>query len=722
MPPESEHLEILRIFLCEANDLLDSVEPRLIEMQQASTTGALDPETLNAIFRAFHSIKGSGHSLRLKEIGGVAHHAESLLDIVRKGNAAFDLQYATLLLKSIDLLRSMLRQVEKTHSDAGLEPQKEALLAEFNPVLAHAVAGPPPAPSTGKSPIIDRPAPSLSAEIRDRFVQEADELLQQAEQCLLALHKNPPNAAELIAEAFRSLHSLKGNCGFIGLADLESVSHRAETVLQKLKSEPTPTGEQIQALLKGIDVLRSGVAAVSRGVRVSSANCQGAKVLLEQCIAAPAVNGSARVSTSEPPAIPGGASGEPPQRPRSTLLLPADGKTTQVLRNDIRVDLTKLDSLINLVGELVIAESMVTRNPVVLRLEDESLERAVHHLRRVLTDLQDVSMVVRMIPLSSTFRKMMRVVHDLSTKMGKQVKLDLIGEDTEVDKSVIELLSDPLVHILRNALDHGIETPEERIKSGKTEVGTVKIEAKHESGEVLIIISDDGRGMDRGKILAKAMERGLVRDPNGLRDREILNLIFEPGFSTAEKITDVSGRGVGMDVVKKNMEKLKGRIELHSKFGMGSTVVLRIPLTLAIMDGMLVRVGTARYTLPMSSIRETFRPVAERVTLTPDAQELVRVRDELIPVVRLHRVYQKKPDSEKLEEGILIVVEGGSTTAALFVDEILGQQQTVIKGLSEYLGVLGGARGVSGCTILGDGEVSLILDVRTLVMDEASSN
>ncbi|MGD0094370.1 MAG: chemotaxis protein CheW, partial [Planctomycetota bacterium] len=252
-------------------------------------------------------------------------------------------------------------------------------------------------------------------------------------------------------------------------------------------------------------------------------------------------------------------------------------------------------------------------------------------------------------------------------------------------------------------------------------VGTVSIEAKHEGGEVVITISDDGRGLDRGKILAKALERGLVRDPNGLRDRDILNLIFEPGFSTAEKVTDVSGRGVGMDVVKKNIEKLKGRIELRNKLGVGLAVVLRLPLTLAIINGMLVRVGPARYMLPMLCIRESFRPELEQITITPDGQELVRVRNELIPVLRLHRVYGTKPDHEKLEEGILIVVEGADGVLALFADEILDQQQTVIKGLAAYLARAGHARGISGCTILGDGEVSLILDVRGLAGEERAA-
>jgi len=727
MEQGSEHLELLRTFLSEGHDLLDAIEPRLIEMQESARAGAVEPETLNSAFRAFHSIKGSAASLRLANIATVSHHAESLLDVVRKGHATFNRQYADVLLKAVDFLRTLLQEAAQKQTDQGLQTEREALLAEFIQVVSQTTPPAPQAPAapasgdtipiskprleSGESGSGPRkpPALPLSAEARERFVQEGDELLQQAEQCLLALHKHPPNSGEPIAEALRSLHSFKGNCGFIGLVELASLSHKAENILQSFKDGLPYTPELLNTLLKAVDALRRGVAAVSKNTPVAAGDCAAAETLLEQAQAGPLKSGS----------------GVTLPRPRSTAtMLQAAGDTrsvTQILRNDLRVDLVKLDMLVNLVGELVIAEAMVTRHPAFLTLEDEGLERAVHHLRRVLSDLQDVSMVVRMIPLSATFRKMVRLVHDLSSKVGKQVKLELLGEETEVDKSVIELLSDPLVHILRNSLDHGIETPQERAAAGKPAVGTVSIEAKHEGGEVVITISDDGRGLDRGKILAKALERGLVRDPNGLRDRDILNLIFEPGFSTAEKVTDVSGRGVGMDVVKKNIEKLKGRIELRNKLGVGLAVVLRLPLTLAIINGMLVRVGPARYMLPMLCIRESFRPELEQITITPDGQELVRVRNELIPVLRLHRVYGTKPDHEKLEEGILIVVEGADGVLALFADEILDQQQTVIKGLAAYLARAGHARGISGCTILGDGEVSLILDVRGLAGEERAA-
>lgn len=380
-----------------------------------------------------------------------------------------------------------------------------------------------------------------------------------------------------------------------------------------------------------------------------------------------------------------------------------------MVRRDIRVDLDKLDALVNLVGELVIAEAMVTRNNDLADLELENFDRAAHHLRRIISDIQDVAMAVRMIPLSTTFRKMIRLVHDLSEKQEKNVRLELAGEETEVDKTVIELIADPLVHIVRNAVDHGIEKSAARLTAGKAETGVICIEARHEGGEVLILIEDDGRGLSREKLLAKGIERGQITgDGSDMSDSQVFQLIFEPGLSTAAAVTDISGRGVGMDVVKKNIEKLKGHVDIRSKPGEGTVIILRIPLTLAIMEGMLIRVGSARYTLPILAIRETFQPKPEQITVAMDGQELVKVRKEIIPVIRLHRIFKKKPDHLGLSEGILIVVEHNRRKVCILVDEILGQYQTVIKGLPDYLEA---THGISGCTILGDGAVSLILDV-----------
>ncbi|MDY6851237.1 MAG: chemotaxis protein CheA, partial [Thermodesulfobacteriota bacterium] len=295
----------------------------------------------------------------------------------------------------------------------------------------------------------------------------------------------------------------------------------------------------------------------------------------------------------------------------------------------------------------------------------------------------------------------------------KKVNLTLLGEETELDKTVTELIADPLVHIVRNAIDHGLESPEDRKSAGKDETGELTIEAKHEGGEVWIVISEDGRGLDREKLLAKGIEKGLVQGDGGeMSDQEVYELIFQPGFSTAREVTDISGRGVGMDVVKKNIEKIKGRVDIRSEPGRGTVFTLRIPLTLAIMEGMLVGVGRSRYTIPLLAIRESIQVEPGQITTTMDGEELVKVREEIIPVVSLHELQGVQPEHKKLDAGLLVIVEHQGESVGLFVDEILGEHQAVIKGLSNYVG---NVNGVSGCTILGDGEVSLILDVGGLI-------
>jgi two-component system chemotaxis sensor kinase CheA len=740
----ADDLEIALVFISEARELLDEVEPTLIELRQAAGEGGADPNTVNAIFRLFHSMKGSASSLGFSHVATVTHDAETLLDVYRKGTAVLGPEQTVVLLRAMDFVRKMLDAVESSHSDEGMEAEEREVLEEL--ARAHALAkgkqaaagpaappasnppakpaepapslAPVPAPAPKASEVATAPAsPSappaeetlpISPEMLKHFSSEGEELMGRCEQALLELEKSPANAPELIAEAFRAMHSFKGNCGFVEQSALGKLAHKAENVLEALKAgllsaSPSTMG----LLLKAVDALREGVAEVSRSGAAEGREFEAIGQMLEQS-AHPANAALAGIPSHAPDAPSPGSEQRAPEKD-------ANGHGAKApARQDIRVDLTKLDALVNLVGELVIAEAMVTRHPSLRNFEDETLERAVHQLRRVSTDLQDVAMAVRMIPLSATFRKLIRLVHDLSNKVGKLVRLELVGEETEVDKSLIEQLSDPLVHLVRNSIDHGLEMPADRRGKGKPETGTITIEARHEGGEVLILISDDGRGLDRAKILNKAVERGLVQagEAEKLTDAQVYKLIFEPGFSTAEKVTDISGRGVGMDVVKKNIEKIKGTVELRSKVGAGTTVVLHIPLTLAIIDGMLVRVGNARYTLPLLSIRESFRPQPEQITVTPDGQEVARVRREMLPVVRLHQLYSKKPDHEKLEEGILVIVESAAQTVCLFVDELLGQQQTVIKGLSSYLGQ---ARGVSGCTILGDGEVSLILDVGSLI-------
>ena len=382
-------------------------------------------------------------------------------------------------------------------------------------------------------------------------------------------------------------------------------------------------------------------------------------------------------------------------------------------KNDIRVGIEKLDQMINLVGELVIAESMLTKACDTKEANKQDFHRCAHHLRRIVSELQNLIMSVRMIPLMRTFKNMVRFIHNLSRQFNKNVKVRLIGEDTEVDKTVIEYITGPITELIKNSVEHGIEYPHERKAFGKPSFATIVLEAKHEDGEILIRISDDGRGLDRGKIIAKAIEQGIAaRDTTIFSDEEINILVFESGFTTADSGNNNSSRGMGMDVVKKNMAKLKGRVAIESSPDKGTTVTLRFPITMAIIEGMLVRVGKSYYTIPILSILESLRPSKDQITVTMGGQELVKIRDELIPVIRLHKLYGIVPDHKELDKGILINILSGSKKVCLFADELIRHHQTVIKGLPEYIGL---SDGISGCNILDDGSVGLIIDVSGLI-------
>ena len=767
--------ELTSSFLAEAREMLDEVEPYLVELGQASTEdGAIDPETVNLVFRLFHSLKGSAGFFQFSTIVGVTHVAETLLELFRSGKAQMGAQHTDILCRACDVVGLLLDQIEATGTDTGLQDKVDEISEELMQTISTIKNGEKDAAKSVETPVERNEVPEARVEepeepdesdesgeeaeaadipaydpkdffpmgdFLERFIQEADEQLERVEQVLLALEKEPDNREEL-DDAFRSLHSFKGNCGFCGLAELEHLSHSAETVMDALRQGEVTLDQTVGPLLHVVDVLRGGVADLSQG---GDGSLDHLSVLLDMLgdlapsslpddekpvIRAEVTQKEAlellRTQDDEPSEEPGPeeegeksdeASAEEDKKTDCREDAPTPVAPTlrqrSVIRNDIRVDLRKLDQLINLVGEMVIAEAMVTKNPDLAGHEFENFERAALHMNKIVRDLQDVALSVRMIPISGIFRKMIRLVHDLSAKADKRVDLKLKGEDTEIDKTVAEQLADPLVHLVRNAIDHGIEKPDDRSQAGKSESGELVIEAKHEGGEVWISIKDDGRGLSKEKILKKAKDRDLIKgDGADMSDSEIYGLIFEPGFSTADKVTDISGRGVGMDVVKKNIEKIKGRVDVYSQPGKGANFILRIPLTLAIMEGMLVRVGKSRYTIPILSIRESLRIQPSMVTTTMDGQEVAKVREELLPILRLHELHRVEPDHRELSEGLLIILEGHGEAFCLFVDEILGEQHTVIKGISGYLGDV---RGVSGCTILGDGEISLILDVGGLM-------
>ncbi len=738
----ADQIEIIQEFVQESRDMIDQLEPTIIELGESGG----DENTINAVFRLFHSMKGSAGFLEFNHITRVAHAAENLLDLIRSGTIALEPSHVTLLCETCDFAKEALENVENSYEDGAMAEAAETMGSRLEKAIQLAQNGPEESIEEHADVSATADAePSeldlqmvLTAEMVERFVQEADELLQNAEQGLLAWEENPDDR-ESLADLFRHMHSFKGNCGFFGYGDLEKISHQMETILDAAKSGgDLSESKAASVMLELIDVLRDAIADIAQGgsgrIEGLDAHLDTLKKLLKPRLGDILVEKGLVDKESLDAAIKaqkkpigeilvemGKLSAEQvaevvqeqQEKNKDAVAAEVQDKKAAVKRQDIRVDLEKLDNLINLIGELVIAENMLVHNPDLDGLELENFGKAAQQMSKLVRELQEMAMVIRMIPVSGLFRRMIRLVHDLSVKSGKKVELKLFGEETEVDKTVIETITDPLVHILRNSLDHGLEPPEERRLAGKPEKGQVRLSARHEEGEVWITIEDDGRGLNRDKIIAKAIKNGMIEgDGSDLSDKAVYNMIFQPGFSTAEKITDISGRGVGMDVVKQNLEKIKGKVEVQSKPGIGTRITLRIPLTLAIIDGMLVRVGETKCIVPILSIKEAFRPNMSSITVTPDGEELARVRENFFPVTRLHEVLGKTPDSHDLDKGILIVLEYQDNRICVFVDEILGQQQTVIKGLSDYIGHV---RGFSGCTILGNGEVCLIMDVGTLM-------
>jgi Chemotaxis protein histidine kinase and related kinases len=378
----------------------------------------------------------------------------------------------------------------------------------------------------------------------------------------------------------------------------------------------------------------------------------------------------------------------------------------------ISVNVAKLDKLMDLVGEMVIAEAMVTQNPDLIGLQIDNFQKAARQLHKITSELQDTVMSIRMVPLATTFQKMHRVVRDMSKKLNKDVELELIGEETEVDKNIIEHISDPLMHLVRNSIDHGLEAVEDREAFGKNRVGTITMEAKNAGSDVLVIVRDDGRGLNKEKILKRAKENGILTRPeNEIMDKEIYNLIFLPGFSTKDAVSEFSGRGVGMDVVVKNIETVGGSVSVDSVEGVGTTITMKIPLTLAIIDGMNIRVGNSRYTIPTTAIKESFRPKGDDIIKDPDDNEMIMVRGQCYPIIRLYEHYKVETDITDCADGIFVMVEENGKSVCLFADELLGQQQVVVKALPVYIKNIRKIQGIAGCTLLGDGSISLILDI-----------
>jgi two-component system, chemotaxis family, sensor kinase CheA len=671
-------------FFDESFEALDTMEAALLKLN----LGAPEPELVNTIFRVAHSIKGGSATFGFSEVASFTHTCETLLDELRGNRMQVTRHITDLLLKSVDVMRDMLRAVQhKTQVDAqrvadlqfDLElaiVQKNAAAAVPAPVAATAeadaatAAQPTKVGSTHRWRIQFRPYPQLFVHGNDplRMLRELADL---GDLSVKVDAQNLPSLAELDPEA----------CYFtwdLGV-DTEATREVIDQVFDWAEGDcelhirdenaaaPAPTPAPVVA-----EPVATNVVSITPEIKAQP----------------------------ETPRVAAAAESETPKQGLG------DGSS-------IRVSTEKIDELMNTVGELVITQSMLTQlGTKVAGGVAEQLRSGLAQLERNVRELQESVMRVRMLPISFVFSRFPRMVRDLSQRLGKQVDLKVTGDQTELDKTVLEKIGDPLVHLVRNSVDHGIEMPSARTAAGKSATGTVFLEAYHKGGNITVEVGDDGGGLNKDRIVAKARSRGLIGPNDTLSDDAIYELIFVAGFSTAEQTTDISGRGVGMDVVRRNIKELGGTIEVRSALGKGSRFIITLPLTLAIVDGQSVAVGTETYIVPLITIIESLQLKTGMISRVAGSGEVFWFRDAYVPVVRLHEVFGVKPRTTQLHEGLIMVVEGEGRRVGLFVDDLLGQQQVVIKSLETNFRRV---EGVSGATILGDGQVALILDVPGLI-------
>ncbi len=703
----SQNMDFLKEFAHDGLEVLAELADTMVVLGNlCEQQRPVSARIYEAVARHLGGIQNSAHFLGVDSIRAITEPVVSCLKQLPKDEYVFSPSEHNLLIRAIAGIRHLLeRLASEDHSACSASEAAELQLAVNTLCEKPSHGAAPHASKTHEIP--PEFQIEITAEMLAIFLAEAEEHLEAAEASLLGLEKNFADE-DLLNTAFRGIHTFKGNSGLFGFGQLERLGHEFESILENFRSgQATVTSDGISLLLRTLDLFKSVIQHLPDG----NGLVPGFNQALADLNAYQARGQRAAADLGQPADF-------SPSEPLEDLEADqAIGTQRDAKRgsnaNNIRVDLFKLDTLMNLIGELVIAENAVCHNPDLVGHDFQNFKKATLQLNRISRELQDISLSLRMVPIEGTFHRMVRVVRDTSHKQGKDVELVMEGEETEIDKTVVESLASPLLHIIRNAIDHGIEAPATRAQLGKPRKGTVRLRAYHDGGEVVIEVRDDGRGMDHEKILAKAIERGLITAGNEPSNRqEILDLIFLPGFSTAEQLTELSGRGVGMDVVKKNIEAIKGRVHLYSTLGQGSLVSIRIPLTLAIIEGMLIRVGEQQYTVPMPTIRESLRTTSEQICRTIDGSEVVRIRNRLIPILRLHRLFDVPGACTELTEGILVIVDQEQRQFCLFADEILGQYQTVIKGLS---GFLGGVRGVSGTSIMSNGDISLILDIQSLI-------
>jgi two-component system chemotaxis sensor kinase CheA len=690
-----ENEPMMDIYIFETNQMLDQLEQVIISSEKQ---GGFSDENVSEIFRFMHTIKGSSAMMLFNSIERVAHTVEDIFYFIREQKPE-SLDYSAisdLVLECVDFIKTEIEKIAaKNEPDGDAEPIIQTL----------------------KSFLDDMKKGFSDGEIKDKPTET------KPKQYYIPQEKNPTIS---LSACYHALVFFQDDCMMeniraytlvLGLMDMveeiyfspADIADNPETAIEiremgfeiYLKSDVGY--EMIKAYFdKCIFADRLSVREVDEGALKTFQN------KLESISAAqpqPPQSDLGKELITDIKTKTNGA----PEKNNGTNGTNGNGSNGQAM---ISVNVDRLDKLMNLVGELVISESMVTQSPDVEKIESENFHKASLELHKITEELQDMVMTIRMVSLTNTFMKMNRIVRDMCKKLNKDVVLEFSGEQTEVDKNIIEHISDPLMHVIRNAIDHGIEDDNERLAKGKDQVGHILLEAKNMGSDVLIIVKDDGQGLSREKIIEKAKINGILDKPEEeMTDKEVYKLILLPGFSTNEAITEYSGRGVGMDVVVKNLESIGGIALVDSEPDRGTTITMKIPLTLAIVEGMNIGVGRSRYTIPITTISESFRPQESDCFKDPDENEMVMIRGKCYPILRLHEHYQIKNAQTDLTKGILIMVEEDEKQICLFADELLGQQQVVVKSLPHYVTTMKKINGLAGCTLLADGSISLIMDI-----------
>lgn len=731
MPVTYENESMLEIYIFEASQSLDQMEQIIMKSEREGTFGE---DAVNEIFRFMHTIKGSSAMMMFHNITTIAHTLEDIFFFLRERNPQiFDYSILSdLVLDGLDFMKVEVNKIKNHDAPDGnpedlvmrLKAYLEELLTAVNG--SEKMAGEPEAVTDS------------ACEREEMDVQPSAAFLESSVEGCPEPHQKPNKdpkknkplqsyTAKLYFQNGCEMEHLRAYGVVHDLTELaEEMFYCPQNILEEEGAAETIRNQGFELFIRTTATMEELQARIEKTVFLEQL-ILGHAVRPEfepSCMHQDDIHLVQAVESEETKTVSKGNSVSdtqlhparvPNNAPKKSELDHAVKDQALGSQSMISVNVEKLDGLMNLVGELVIAEAMVTQNPEVLALELDHFQKASRQLHKITTDLQDMVMSIRMVPLSTTFIKMHRIVRDMSKKLNKQVVLEMSGEETEVDKNIIERISDPLMHLIRNAIDHGIEDEAERMEQGKEQTGRISLEAKNAGSDVLIILRDDGRGLSKEKILEKARTNRMLTKPgHEMSDREIYNLILLPGFSTKEQVTEFSGRGVGMDVVAKNLEEVGGAVHIESVYGQGTTMTLKIPLTLAIIEGMNIRVGSSRFTIPITSIKESFKPAAKDCYKDPDLNEMVMVRGKSYPILRMHQHFRIEKTETVLADGILIMVEDEDKEICLFADELLGQQQVVVKALPHYIKSMKKILGLAGCTLLGDGSISLILDVSGL--------